>query len=85
MKGNGANIARIAPFSGIEFYTYEVAKPYVNLGTTPGGILEKLFCGAIAGFVATSITYPLEPIRTLLSMSNNQQMGGFKAPQKRAI
>ena len=66
-KGNGVNVARIAPFSAFEFYFYEVYKAqlFTEASITPS---KKLLCGAFTGMTATALTYPLDLIRLKLSI-----------------
>jgi solute carrier family 25 protein 16 len=67
-KGNGANLARTIPFAGIQFYSYNFFKTQFFQGEQ-----ETLACrflaGAGAGLIATLFTYPLDPIRSLLSVT----------------
>lgn len=53
-KGNGATIAKIAPFSALEFYFYEVFKSSLYPGTPKNELsyFQKLICGGCTGIVA---------------------------------
>merc|ERR1712228_278438 len=64
-KGNGANVARIAPFSAFEFFFYEIYKAKILSGgdISPS---KKLLCGALTGMTATTLTFPLDLIRLKL-------------------
>jgi solute carrier family 25 (mitochondrial phosphate transporter), member 23/24/25/41 len=68
MKGNGVNVARIAPFSAFEFYFFELYKNRFLL-SNPDSKMGKLFCGAMTGITASFLTYPLDLIRTHLSLA----------------
>ena len=67
-KGNGVNIVRIAPFSAFEFYFYEVYKNTFFGGDNTGNF-GKLCCGGMTGMTASTLTYPLDLIRTKLSIA----------------
>ena len=67
-KGNGVNIVRIAPFSAFEFYFYEVYKSKL-FGDAQVSNSAKLICGGLTGMTASTLTYPLDLIRTKLSIN----------------
>lgn len=66
-KGNGVNVLRIAPFSAFEFFFYDTYKNKLFGGdsATPA---KKLLCGGLTGMTASTLTYPLDLIRTKLSI-----------------
>lgn len=66
-KGNGVNVARIAPFSAFEFFFYDVYKRQLFQGESSGSF-AKLICGGLTGMTASTLTYPLDLIRTKLSI-----------------
>ena len=74
-KGNGANIIRIIPFSALEFYTFEKCKYIFLSDEDPRNKIRLLLCGSVAGIVASSCTYPLDLVRTLLSLKTDQSRG----------
>ena len=67
-KGNGVNIVRIAPFSAFEFFFYDLYKNNLFAGDSAGN-LAKLCCGGMTGMTASTLTYPLDLIRTKLSIN----------------
>lgn len=67
-KGNGVNVMRIAPFSAFEMFFYEVYKRNLFSGDSSGN-LAKLCCGGLTGMTASTLTYPLDLIRTKLSIN----------------
>jgi len=69
MKGNGVNVLRIAPFSAFEFYFYELYKNNLMPADNPDSKLGKLMCGGLTGMTASTLTYPLDLIRTHLSLA----------------
>jgi len=74
-KGNGANIIRIVPFSALEFYTFEKCKYIFLSDQDPRNKPRLLMCGSLAGIVASSCTYPLDLVRTLLSLKTHESRG----------
>ncbi|PRP81223.1 hypothetical protein PROFUN_02057 [Planoprotostelium fungivorum] len=70
-KGNGTNIVRIVPYSAAQFAAFEQFKKML---TKPGEKdltpLNRLNAGAMAGIVSVVVTYPLDLIRTRLSVQS---------------
>lgn len=73
-KGNGANCLKVAPSRGTQFLVYEFMKrQMVKLGFGIGAAASlnagsRLLAGGIAGMVAASIVYPLEVVKTMLTL-----------------
>ena len=67
LKGNGVNVVRIAPFTAFEFFFYDLYKDYCFGGQTATP-LSKLVCGGMTGITASFLTYPLDLIRTVVSV-----------------
>ena len=67
-KGNGVNVMRIAPFSAFEMFFYELYKRNLFTGDNSGN-MAKLCCGGLTGMTASTLTYPLDLIRTKLSIN----------------
>ena len=75
-KGNGANCLKVAPSRGTQFLVYEFIKRQMviagfGLVASGGGSLNagaRLIAGGIAGMVAASIVYPLEVVKTMLTL-----------------
>lgn len=74
-KGNGANCLKVAPSRGTQFLVYEFVKKMLvtrNLGmdvaknSLHAG--SRLFAGGVAGMVAATIVYPLEVVKTMLTL-----------------
>ncbi|KAF7185794.1 putative mitochondrial carrier [Pseudocercospora fuligena] len=75
MAGNGVNCIRIVPYSAVQFGSYNLYKPFFE--PEPGAPLppeRRLVCGAIAGITSVTFTYPLDIVRTRLSI----QTASFK-------
>ncbi len=68
-KGNGTNCIRVAPFSGVEFYTFDKLKKNINyiIPSQDYQTFKYLICGILAGMVASTSVYPLDLMRTVLA------------------
>ncbi|KAF1916225.1 mitochondrial carrier protein-like protein [Ampelomyces quisqualis] len=86
MAGNGTNCIRIVPYSAVQFSAYNVYKRLFE--REPGGPLDayqRLLCGGLAGITSVTFTYPLDIVRTRLSIqsasfSNLKREAGEKLP-----
>lgn len=71
MRGNGTNCVRIIPYSAVQFGTYNIYKKWFE--TSPGADLNsgrRLICGGMAGITSVFATYPLDIVRTRLSIQS---------------
>ena len=71
MRGNGTNCVRIVPYSAVQFGAYNVYKRFAE--PTPGADLDplrRLVCGGLAGITSVTFTYPLDIVRTRLSIQS---------------
>lgn len=69
MRGNGINCVRIVPYSAVQFCTYTILKN--SISQREDGHLdtyERLYAGAIAGIASVCATYPMDIVRTRLSI-----------------
>ncbi|PHH63085.1 hypothetical protein CDD81_6330 [Ophiocordyceps australis] len=72
MRGNGTNCIRIVPYSAVQFSSYNFYKRNI-FEKYPGADLApvtRLFCGGIAGITSVFLTYPLDIVRTRLSIQS---------------
>ncbi|KAK5990972.1 putative mitochondrial carrier [Cladobotryum mycophilum] len=72
MRGNGTNCIRIIPYSAVQFSSYNFYKrsifePYPGADLAP---LTRLVCGGAAGVTSVFFTYPLDIVRTRLSIQS---------------
>jgi len=78
-KGNGANCLKVAPTRGVQFYAFESFKlrlvewKRIKMGLAEDAEvslnpLERLVAGGFAGMIASSIVYPIEVVKTMLTM-----------------
>jgi solute carrier family 25 (adenine nucleotide translocator) protein 4/5/6/31 len=76
-KGNGANVLRVIPVYGLKFAFNDTFKAAVA-GSAARRLTvgELLSVGTLSGLFQTVITYPLETLRTRLSLGAEQ--GGVR-------
>ncbi|VAI57012.1 unnamed protein product [Triticum turgidum subsp. durum] len=73
-RGNAVNVLRVAPSKAIEHFTYDTAKKYL---TPEAGepakvpIPTPLVAGALAGVASTLCTYPMELVKTRLTIEKD--------------
>ncbi|KAI5807457.1 mitochondrial carrier domain-containing protein [Peziza echinospora] len=71
MRGNGTNCIRIVPYSAVQFSSYTIYKKYLlPEGSNDLGTLRRLSAGAMAGVTSVVATYPLDIVRTRLSIQS---------------
>lgn len=74
-RGNGVNVIRVAPSKAIELFAYDTIKKALDKeGLVPGQIPTSSIAGAAAGICSTVCTYPLELLKTRLTI----QRGVYK-------
>lgn len=76
-KGNGTNVLRIVPFSALEFYIFEICKGLFMSENDPRNKGGLVLCGSIAGIIASICTYPLDIVKTLLTLQTEGSRGLF--------
>ncbi|KAI0066241.1 mitochondrial carrier [Artomyces pyxidatus] len=69
MRGNGINCVRIIPYSAVQFTTYEQLKKwFTRNGRRQLDTPTRLASGALAGITSVCTTYPLDLVRSRLSI-----------------
>ncbi|KAL4792922.1 mitochondrial carrier domain-containing protein [Aspergillus venezuelensis] len=71
LRGNGTNCIRIIPYSAVQFGSYNFYQRFAK--SSPDGELtpiRRLVCGGAAGITSVVITYPLDIVRTRLSIQS---------------
>ncbi|KAG6832843.1 hypothetical protein H0H87_000197 [Tephrocybe sp. NHM501043] len=80
MRGNGINCLRIVPYSAVQFTTYEQLKKIADVivvllqfftrhGSKELDTPKRLASGALAGITSVCSTYPLDLVRSRLSIA----------------
>ncbi|KAF4977735.1 hypothetical protein FZEAL_5783 [Fusarium zealandicum] len=84
MRGNGTNCVRIVPYSAVQFSSYNFYKRNI-FEKHPGADLAPLYrlvCGGLAGITSVFLTYPLDIVRTRLSIQSASFAELGERPQK---
>jgi hypothetical protein len=68
-KGNGTNIIKIAPETGIKFFVYEKLKNKLSDDQKTISPHQRFLAGSTAGVIAQSTIYPLECVKTRLALA----------------
>lgn len=75
-RGNGINCIRIVPYTAIQYSVYEKLKMFVTHGERPLETAEKLFAGMAAGVASVAGTYPMDLVKTRLSVLTAKSLKG---------
>ncbi|KAJ5630548.1 mitochondrial carrier [Penicillium longicatenatum] len=70
MRGNGTNCIRIIPYSAVQFGSYNFYKKFAESPDGDMSPARRLLCGAAAGITSVTSTYPLDIVRTRLSIQS---------------
>ncbi|KAG1963700.1 calcium-binding mitochondrial carrier protein SCaMC-1 [Pimephales promelas] len=76
-RGNGVNVIKIAPETSIKFMAYE---QYKRILTKEGGKVqshERFIAGSMAGATAQTAIYPMEVMKTRLTLGKTGQYSGM--------
>lgn len=76
-RGNGVNVLKIAPETAIKFMAYE---QYKTLLSKDGGKVqthERFMAGSLAGATAQTAIYPMEVMKTRLTLRKTGQYSGM--------
>ena len=77
-KGNGANVVRVFPFTAFQFYFYELFKRVLFPEGETNVYKMKFICGGLSGICTSTLTYPLDLVRTFLSIRTAENDTIFK-------
>nr|XP_043630683.1 mitochondrial carrier protein CoAc1 [Erigeron canadensis] len=73
-RGVGPTLIGILPYAGLKFYIYEELKRHVP-EEQQRSIMMRLSCGALAGLLGQTVTYPLDVVRRQMQVENMQVSG----------
>ncbi|XP_028567784.2 mitochondrial adenyl nucleotide antiporter SLC25A23 isoform X1 [Podarcis muralis] len=75
-RGNGINVLKIAPESAIKFMAYEQIKRAIRGQQETLRVQERFIAGSLAGATAQTIIYPMEVLKTRLTLRKTGQYSG---------
>lgn len=75
-RGNWAACIRLGPQSAIKFYTYEELEKRIGKGKPLVGFQRTIF-GSLSGVISQVLTYPLDVIRTRITVYPGKYTGIF--------
>jgi hypothetical protein len=67
---SGPTLIGMLPYAGLKFYIYEELKTHVPVEHQTS-VVVKLACGALAGLLGQTFTYPLDVVKRQMQVSNN--------------
>ncbi|XP_059863547.1 mitochondrial adenyl nucleotide antiporter SLC25A23 isoform X2 [Delphinus delphis] len=76
-RGNGINVLKIAPESAIKFMAYEQIKRAIWGQQETLHVQERFVAGSLAGATAQTIIYPMEVLKTRLTLRRTGQYKGL--------
>ncbi|KAM8883552.1 mitochondrial adenyl nucleotide antiporter SLC25A24 [Synchiropus picturatus] len=84
-RGNGINVLKIAPETAIKFMAYEQYKKV--LSSEPGKVKthERFLAGSLAGATAQTAIYPMEVLKTRLTLRKTGQYSGMADCAKKIL
>lgn len=69
-RGNTATLARIIPYSAVQFASFEHYRKLFNCDNSNDPRLRRFVAGALAGVTSQSVTYPLDLARARMAVTN---------------
>ena len=70
-KGIFPTLVGVAPYTALNFFSFDTINNKIAEAGVPPGVVTKLFVGAAAGTVATTVCYPLDTVRRRMQMAGN--------------
>ena len=68
----------VAPYVGLNFTFYELLKGHFTPPDRPPSTLRKLSCGATAGAISQTLTYPLDVLRRKMQVTGMKDKVDFQ-------
>jgi solute carrier family 25 phosphate transporter 23/24/25/41 len=78
-RGNGINCIRIVPYTAIQYSVYENLKQILTNGERNLSTSEKLLCGMVGGIASVGGTYPMDLVKTRLSVLTARSLKGLNS------
>lgn len=82
-RGNGINCIRIIPYSAVQYSVYMELKHWLEHhrnGST--NTIDKLIAGTTAGFASVLVTYPMDLVKTRLSIQTAKSLQNLTTSKK---
>lgn len=78
-RGNGINVLKIAPETAVKFSAYEQIKSVIRGGDEKRilRVHERFAAGCLAGAIAQTTIYPMEVLKTRLTLGKTGQYSGI--------
>ncbi|XP_062843668.1 mitochondrial adenyl nucleotide antiporter SLC25A24-like [Trichomycterus rosablanca] len=76
-RGNGLNVLKIAPETAIKFMAYEQYKKYLSPEKDKIQTAQRFMAGSLAGATAQTAIYPMEVVKTRLTLRSTGQYSGI--------
>uniref|UniRef100_A0A8C9R123 Solute carrier family 25 member 24 n=1 Tax=Scleropages formosus TaxID=113540 RepID=A0A8C9R123_SCLFO len=76
-RGNGVNVIKIAPETAIKFMAYEQYKKFLSAEGGKVQTHERFIAGSLAGATAQTAIYPMEVMKTRLTLRKTGQYSGM--------
>jgi len=76
-RGNGTNVLKIMPESGVKFMAYDLAKHALCTDMENPKFRERFAAGSVAGFTSQLVIYPMDTVKTRLGISSKGQYRGI--------
>ncbi|KAJ3595446.1 hypothetical protein NHX12_004749 [Muraenolepis orangiensis] len=76
-RGNGVNVLKIAPETSIKFMAYEQYKKLLSSEGSKVEIHQRFMAGSLAGATAQTALYPMEVMKTRLTLRKTGQFSGM--------
>lgn len=67
----------ILPYAGLKFYVYETMKRHLPEDSR-SSLPAKLACGAVAGILGQTVTYPLDVVRRQMQVQSENALVGAR-------
>ncbi|CAI2374119.1 unnamed protein product [Moneuplotes crassus] len=79
-RGNAVSCLREFPGAGLMFYFYEKFKTILTTNKNPddADLQYRVLSGAIAGFLSSTITYCLDPVKTIMAGDFEGKAGNIR-------
>ncbi|KAM3864582.1 mitochondrial adenyl nucleotide antiporter SLC25A23 [Diretmus argenteus] len=86
-RGNGINVLKIAPETAMKFTAYEKIKRVMSGSkeTRHLKVHERCIAGSLAGAIAQTIIYPMEVLKTRLTLRTTGQYSGIMGCAKQIL